>query len=115
MLTAGAAQNQQNGIAVPSLIQGTPVTPDDHIQAASCVNPTAELVNRAIRPEIKRVVFTCLTSPERLIERRNEVIKYVEHLTERLEPERNKWAESLPTMAPARQLNIPFSFSSPRS
>ena len=68
----GASQNQPKGNALPSLIIGEQMLISEHIQAASCVNPTADLINRAIRPEIKRVVFSCLNAPERIIQKRAE-------------------------------------------
>ena len=56
MLNAGATQNQPKGKSLPSLLQGEIVTVEEHIFAAKNVNPTAELVNRAISHDAKQIV-----------------------------------------------------------
>ena len=108
MIHAGAAQNQPNVHAPPSLIIGDHVVVADHVRAASCVNPTADLINRAIRPEIKRIVHFCAAAPEGVVERRREAMAYIAALATRLEPERAIWAASLPPMSPACFLRFPL-------
>lgn len=108
MPTAWDTQNQPKGKALPSMTIGDHVLIEEHVRAAKCGNPTADLINRAVKPEIKRVVHFCAAAPERVIERRREAMVYLKSLAAKLEPGRIALAASLPPMSPARFLHFPL-------
>ena len=96
MLNAGAAQNQPKGKAPPTLVIGEHDLISEHVRAASCVNPTADLANRALRPEIKRIAHLCISAPERVVQWRVEAMGYINSLSAKLDPERAKWTAWAP-------------------
>ena len=83
MLNAGAAQNQPEEKALPSLISGVSKSPDDHIFAARNVNPTADLVTRAATHETKQIPHARTTTPDRIIKRRMEAIDHLRKIADR--------------------------------
>ena len=108
MYFAGGSQNQPKGLALPTLFAGTPATITEHIAAAAEINPTAALINRALRPEIRRVAHTCVNSPELVVSHRQSAVRYIEELAAKLEPARLNWRDSLPPNAPGRHLHFPL-------
>ena len=108
MCFAGGSQNQPKGRALPTLFAGAPTTITEHIAAAAQINPTATLINQALRPEIRRAVHTCVNCPELVTKHRESAIKYIEELAAKLEPARVNWRNNLPINAPGRHLHFPL-------
>lgn len=80
----------------------------DHIKAAQQIKSTADLINRALRPEIRRVVHTCLNFPEKAVERRRAADAYLLDVAERLGPQRLKRQASQPADTPGRNMRLPL-------
>ena len=110
-LYAGAAQSQPTGRALPSLILGTWHSPEDHVRAASHINPYAELINTALTQQVKSTLLACATLPDEIKTRRNLALSSFEKLSNDLEPIRSRWAMKLPELSPARTINFPLIFS----
>ena len=62
---AGASPNQLAGKALPSLIVGMDEWRDanDHLRAASHVDPTADLNNTALTTDMKAALTRCVRDP----------------------------------------------------
>ena len=108
---SGAAQSQPTGRAPPSLILGTWHSPEDHVRAASHINPYAELINTSLSQPIKSTLWACATKPHEIKIRRAAASSYFEKLAFYLEPIRKRWTAQLPELSPARSINFPLIFS----
>ena len=111
LLKAGAAQNQPSGRALPSLIMGTWHNADDHVRAASHINPFAELINTSLSQDVKTTLLSCASRPNEIIKRRTDALTHFRKLPMDLEPARERWRERLPVLSPARLINFPLIFS----
>ena len=105
---AGAAQNQPTGRALPSLILGTWHSAEDHVRAASHINPYAELINTSLTQRVKSTLLACATRPDDTKTRRGVALASFEQLSVDLDPIRARWAAQLPAQSPARSINFPL-------
>ena len=96
------------GKAIPSLISGDPSEIQEHVLEALNVKHTANLINEALAPEVRRVVHTCTAAPERVVAHRTNAIRYLLEVAAKLEPARVAWRDSLPPNAPGRHLHLPL-------
>ena len=110
MLTAGEAKNQPKALALPTIVVGEHGPISEHARAASCVNPKADLINRAARPLAQRVAHFCVCAPGRIIERRRDATGYIKSIDCKSEPDRLKRAAPLPPKIPTRNLRPPADF-----
>ena len=108
MMFAGAAQNQPSGRALPSLILGEWHSPEDHVRAASHINPFAELINTALSPEIKNTVRFNATKPDETNQRRVNALSIFQKLADDLGPLKSRWSARLPEDSPARDIHFPL-------
>ena len=107
---AGAAQNQLSGRALPSLIpdMGDWHHADDHVRAASHVNPTADLINAALSTEMKAAITKCARIPQWLVFQRQNALSQLENCSLTLTPLRHRWVQRLPEKSPAAAINFPL-------
>ena len=112
---AGAAQSQPTGRALPSLILGTWHSAEDHVRAASHINPYAELINTSLTQPIKSALLACATRPNETKIRRAEASTYFERLAFDLDPIRKRWTAQLPEKSPARLINFPLIYLLPNA
>ena len=104
----GVSQNQPKGGGRPSLFTGDYKSISDHVAAAIGINPAATLINAALRPEIRRVIHTRASAPERANSHRDAAAEYISALGKTLEPAREQWVKSIPGGAPGRHLHFPL-------
>ena len=107
---SGAAQNQLSGNALPSLVLGDWATPQEHLNAARLVNPSADLINVALSEQVKSIISMCATDPTRTISKRADAIAQFHNFATTLGPLRARWTHTLPLGSPARSFHFPLMY-----
>lgn len=105
---SGGAGSQPAGAALPSLVRGEILTPNDHVVAAGRVNPTATLLTTVLPPRSRAAVHRCVSSPDTVLADRISAISSLRALGSSLASARSRWSSSLPPDSPARCLHLPL-------
>ena len=102
----GASGVQPGGAALPSLVRGECSTPAEHVAAASGVFPVSELLVAALSDVERAGLPRCVRAPLEVVASRASALDLFRSWADKLEGNRQEWADSMPAGSPARALHM---------
>ena len=106
--TAGAAQSQPSGNALPSLLSLLLTAPQDRLLATLTLNPTRILLSKATPANAKTTTTSCLNNTEKVIGCRTSALEFAKQVDKDLTPLRERCSECLPQKSPAGGIHFPL-------